>query len=114
MRGLRPSHGSRQHITAGRCPGFRAVRQDVEGAFSVITGLDHVVVLTQDIAAGAASYQTLFAPSPAWQNNGDGAHPVPFTLDNMSLELKAPSRADAHPDPIRNVLALHGQGLARL
>ena len=80
----------------------------------MITGLDHVVVLTQDIAAGAASYQTLFARSPAWQNSGDGADRVLFTLDNMSLELMAPSGADANADRIRSVLAAQGEGLASL
>ena len=57
----------------------------------LITGLDHVVVLTSDINAGSAAYQTLFARSPAWQNSGDGADRVLFTLDNMTLELMAPS-----------------------
>jgi catechol 2,3-dioxygenase-like lactoylglutathione lyase family enzyme len=80
----------------------------------VITGLDHVVVLTQDIAAGAAAYQTLFARSPAWQNSGDGADRVLFTLDNMSLELMAPSGVDANADRIRGVLAAQGEGLASL
>ncbi|SDH90318.1 MULTISPECIES: VOC family protein [Bradyrhizobium] len=80
----------------------------------MITGLDHVVVLTQDIAAGTASYQTLFARAPAWQNSGDGADRVLFTLDNMSLELMAPSGADANADRIRSVLAAQGEGLASL
>ena len=57
----------------------------------MITGLDHVVVLTGDINAATAAYQTLFARSPAWQNTGDGADRVLFTLDNMTLELMAPS-----------------------
>jgi catechol 2,3-dioxygenase-like lactoylglutathione lyase family enzyme len=80
----------------------------------MITGLDHVVVLTQDIAAGAANYQALFARAPAWQNSGDGADRVLFTLDNMSLELMAPSGSDAHADRIRSVLAAQGEGLASL
>ena len=80
----------------------------------MITGLDHVVVLTQDIAAGAAAYQTLFARSPAWQNSGDGADRVLFTLDNISLELMAPSGVDANADRIRSVLAAQGEGLASL
>jgi len=80
----------------------------------VITGLDHVVVLTSDIAAGAAHYQTLFARAPAWRNSGDGAERVLFTLDNMSLELMAPSGSDANADRIRNVLAAQGEGLASL
>jgi len=80
----------------------------------VITGLDHVVVLTPDIAAGAAAYQTLLARAPAWQNSGDGADRVLFTLDNMSLELMAPSGTDANAERIRSVLADQGEGLASL
>lgn len=80
----------------------------------MITGLDHVVVLTGDIRAASAAYQTLFARSPAWQNSGDGADRVLFTLDNMSLELMAPSGTDANADRIRSVLAAQGEGLASL
>ena len=80
----------------------------------MITGLDHVVVLTSDIGAGAAHYQTLFARAPAWRNSGDGAERVLFTLDNMSLELMAPAGSDANADRIRNVLAAQGEGLASL
>ena len=102
-----------EHITAGRCPGFPGGATKW-GAFSVITGLDHVVVLTPDIAAASAAYQTLFARAPAWQNSGDGADRVLFTLDNMSLELMAPSGAEANADRIRSVLAAQGEGLASL
>jgi catechol 2,3-dioxygenase-like lactoylglutathione lyase family enzyme len=84
------------------------------GAFSVITGLDHVVVLTGDIQAASTAYQTLFARAPAWQNSGDGADRVLFTLDNMSLELMAPSGADANAERISSVLAAQGEGLASL
>jgi hypothetical protein len=62
----------------------------------MITGLDHVVVLVGDIAAAEAAYQTLFARQPSWRNNGDGADRVLFTLDNMTLELMAPS-GEARP-----------------
>jgi catechol 2,3-dioxygenase-like lactoylglutathione lyase family enzyme len=80
----------------------------------VITGLDHVVVLTGDIAAGEAAYQSLFARTPAWRNSGDGAERVLFTLDNMTLELMAPSGEGAAADRIRAVLAAQGEGLASL
>src|SRR6266481_5124454 len=83
-------------------------------AFSVITGLDHVVVLVGDIAAAEAAYQTLFARTPAWKNTGDGADRVLFTLDNMSLELMAPSGDGASADRIRAVLAAQGEGLASI
>ena len=78
-------------------------RQEHAGTVSVITGLDHVVVLVGDIDAGAAAYQTLFARAPAWRSSGDGAERVLFTLDNMTLELMAPAGegADRRPDPRR-------------
>ena len=80
----------------------------------MITGLDHVVVLTGDIAAGEAAYQTLFARTPSWRNSGDGADRVLFTLDNVTLELMAPSGEGAAADRIRAVLAAQGEGLASL
>ena len=80
----------------------------------MITGLDHVVVLVGDIAAAAAAYQTLFARTPAWRNSGDGADRVLFTLDNMTLELMAPSGEDATAERIRAVIAKQGEGLASL
>ena len=80
----------------------------------MITGLDHVVVLTGDIEAGAAAYQTLFARQPSWRNSGDGAERVLFTLDNMSLELMAPSGDGAAAERIRTVLGEQGEGLASL
>jgi catechol 2,3-dioxygenase-like lactoylglutathione lyase family enzyme len=80
----------------------------------VITSLDHVVVLTGDIAVAEAAYQTLFGRTPAWRNSGDGAERVLFTLDNMTLELMAPSGEGAAADRIRAVLAAQGEGLASL
>ncbi len=80
----------------------------------MITGLDHVVVLTGDISAGEAAYQSLFARTPAWRNSGDGAERVLFTLDNMTLELMAPSGDGEAAERIRAVLAAQGEGLASL
>jgi catechol 2,3-dioxygenase-like lactoylglutathione lyase family enzyme len=80
----------------------------------VITGLDHVVVLVRDIAAGVAAYETLFARAPSWRNTGDGAERVLFTLDNMTLELMAPDGDGATAERIRAVIAEQGEGLASL
>lgn len=80
----------------------------------MITGLDHVVVLTNDIAAAAAAYERLFARAPAWRNSGDGADRVLFTLDNTTLELMAPRGDDAASQRVRNALATQGEGLASL
>ena len=80
----------------------------------MITGLDHVVVLSGDINAASAAYQTLFARTPAWQYSGDGAERVLFTLDNTTLELVTPSGEGANADRIRAVFAAEGEGLASI
>jgi catechol 2,3-dioxygenase-like lactoylglutathione lyase family enzyme len=80
----------------------------------VITGLDHVVVLVNDIEAGAATYRLLLARAPAWRSTGDGAETVLFTLDNMTLELMSPKGDGAAADRIRSVLAEQGEGLASI
>jgi catechol 2,3-dioxygenase-like lactoylglutathione lyase family enzyme len=71
----------------------------------MITGLDHVVALVNDIGAAKAAYQTLLGRAPSWQNSGDGADRVLFTLQNMSIELMAPSGAGATADRMRELLA---------
>ncbi|QOZ24643.1 VOC family protein [Bradyrhizobium sp. CCBAU 51753] len=80
----------------------------------MITGLDHVVVLTGDIAAASAAYETLFARTPSWRNSGDGADRVLFTLDNTTLELMAPRGDDEAAQRVRGALATQGEGLASL
>jgi len=80
----------------------------------VITGLDHVVVLVNDIRAGQAAFQTLLARAPSWQNSGDGADRVLYTLDNMTLELMAPSGFSVAADRIRSVIEAKGEGLASI
>jgi catechol 2,3-dioxygenase-like lactoylglutathione lyase family enzyme len=80
----------------------------------MITALDHVVVLTGDIEAATAAYQTLFARSPSWKNSSDGAARVLFTLDNTTLELVAPSGEGESANRIRPVLIAQGEGLASL
>ena len=80
----------------------------------MITGLDHVVVLLDDINAGAAAYETLLARAPAWRSQGEGSETVMFTLDNMTLELMAPAGRGASADRIRTVLKIWGEGLASI
>jgi catechol 2,3-dioxygenase-like lactoylglutathione lyase family enzyme len=80
----------------------------------MIAGLDHVVVLLEDIGKGAAAYQRLLGSAPSWQNSGDGADRVLFTLDNMTLELMAPSGFSLAADRIRGVISESGEGLASI
>jgi catechol 2,3-dioxygenase-like lactoylglutathione lyase family enzyme len=81
---------------------------------SAITGLDHVVVVVSDIKAAATAYQILFARTPSWQDSGDGADRVLFTLDNTTLELMAPNDDGANANRIRTVLTEQGEGMASL
>ncbi len=80
----------------------------------MITGLDHIVVLLGDIKAGAAIYETLLGRAPSWRNSSDGAERVLFTLDNMTLELMAPSGYSVAADRIRTVIKIWGEGLASI
>jgi catechol 2,3-dioxygenase-like lactoylglutathione lyase family enzyme len=78
----------------------------------MITGLDHVVALVRDIGAAKAAYQTLLGRAPAWQSSGEGTDRVLFTLQNMTIELMAPSGSSATADRIRGLLNDHEAVLA--
>jgi catechol 2,3-dioxygenase-like lactoylglutathione lyase family enzyme len=80
----------------------------------VITGLDHVVALIEDIEAGATACELLLGRTPSWRSQSDGADRVLFTLDNMTLELMSPSGDGATADRIRKVMAEQGEGLASI
>ena len=80
----------------------------------MITGLDHIVVLLSRYQGRRHRLQTLLGRAPAWRSQGDGSRRVLFTLDNMSLELMAPSGDSPTADRIRNVLADQGEGLASI
>lgn len=80
----------------------------------MITGLDHVVVLLEDIKDGAKAYEALLGRAPSWRSESDGAETVLFTLDNMTLELMAPAGSSATADRIRDVIKIWGEGLASI
>eukprot|EP01035_Chromulina_nebulosa_P036345 gene36344-48949_t len=80
----------------------------------MITGLDHVVVLLNDIEKAAAAYQLLLGRAPSWRNQSDGTETVLFTLDNMTLELMSPKGNSANATRIRKLLKIWGEGLASL
>jgi catechol 2,3-dioxygenase-like lactoylglutathione lyase family enzyme len=80
----------------------------------VITGLDHLVVLLEDLEAGAMTYELLLGRAPSWRSQSEGAETVLFTLDNMTLELMAPAGASPTADRIRGVIKLWGEGLASI
>jgi len=80
----------------------------------MITGLDHIVVLIEDIEAGRTAYQLLLGCAPSWQVDHDGSATALFTLENMTLELMAPSGHSANAERIRSVMQIWGGGLASI
>src|SRR5260370_21117083 len=119
--GLRPDGDAlegRQYSPSHRRDGDRGGegprRQEHARTFPVITGLDHVVLLVNDIGTAATAYQTLVGCAPAWQSAGDGADRVLFTFDNMTLELMSPKGFSVAADRIRAVIAEQGEGLASI
>ncbi len=80
----------------------------------MISGLDHVVVLVEDIAAGVKAYEVLLGRSPSWRSRSDGSEAVLFTLDNMTIELMAPAGSSPTADRIREVIEISGEGLASI
>lgn len=80
----------------------------------MITGLDHVVILLDDLDVGIATYQTLFARKPAWRSTAEGTAMAMFTVANMTVELLAPAGYGPAAQRIRAVLPEQGASLASL
>lgn len=81
---------------------------------TMITALDHIVLLTRDLEAGAASYARLFARAPAWRVTDNGAETILFTLDNISLELMSATHEGALGDRVRAAIEKNGEGVASM
>ncbi|HET7840282.1 MAG TPA: VOC family protein [Terriglobia bacterium] len=80
----------------------------------MISGLDHVVVLVENIEGGARAYESLFGRAPSWRSENEGSKNVLFTLANMSLELMAAAGNSPAADRIREVIGQSGEGLASI
>jgi catechol 2,3-dioxygenase-like lactoylglutathione lyase family enzyme len=83
-------------------------------SFPMISGLDHVVVLVENIEVGAKAYERLLGRTPSWRSEGDGSTAVLFTLENMSLELIAADGNRPAADRIRQLIGQSGEGLASI
>ncbi len=77
-----------------------------------MTGLDHMTVLTRDIARAVDDYTALLGQGVAWRARGDGAETAIFTLANTSIELMAPVGDGTAGARVRAVLDTQGEGLA--
>ena len=66
----------------------------------MITGFDHVVIAVNDIAAGAAAFETLLGARPSLQER-DGIALASFATANLDVELMAPVGAGETADRLR-------------
>ncbi len=80
----------------------------------MIDGLDHIVLLTGDLAAAEAAYATVLGLAPAWRTRGEGVESVTFMTGNCGLELMAPFGDGQAGARVRARLAEAGEGLASL
>lgn len=80
----------------------------------MITGLDHIVLVASDLDAATATYETVLGCAPSWRSGRDGVGTALFALDNMALEIMAPTGPGASGDRVRGVIAEQGEGLASL
>ncbi|MEQ9505524.1 MAG: VOC family protein [Hyphomonas sp.] len=81
----------------------------------MINGVDHIVILTPDIEAGASVYSALLGRTPDWRATSDGGVATAlFQLTNTALELVAPFGEGAAADHLRDRIASEGPGLKSL
>jgi len=81
---------------------------------AMISGLDHIVLITPDLETGIAAYTSVLGRAPSWHSKSKGAASAIFTLDNMAVELLAPASDGPDGVAIRSALAADGEGLASL
>jgi catechol 2,3-dioxygenase-like lactoylglutathione lyase family enzyme len=79
---------------------------------SVLTALDHVIVLVEDVEAATRDYARLLGRTPSWRGEhpGQGTANALFRLENAYLELLAPAGAGGIGDLLRGRLADLGEG----
>lgn len=78
----------------------------------MITGLDHVVIATRDIAAGVAAYETLLDAQATPVVTRDDVASAMIVTRNLAVELMAPAGAGAAR--LRAALDDGGEGLKSL
>ncbi|WP_233355959.1 VOC family protein [Henriciella aquimarina] len=81
---------------------------------SLITGLDHIVLVCPDIEDGMTAYSALLGRAPDWRASANGAATALFAVQNTALELMAPDGDGPVSDRLREITAERGPGLTSL
>jgi catechol 2,3-dioxygenase-like lactoylglutathione lyase family enzyme len=80
----------------------------------MINALDHVVFVVHDVEAASAAYEALLGRRARRTEPENGAVRNWFQLDNVALEIIAPSGEGVAGDRVRQRLESHGEGPAML
>ncbi len=80
----------------------------------MINSIDHVVIAVRDIAAGVKAYETLLGRAARETLESDGVATALIALDNIAVELMAPTGAGENADRLRTALEDGGEGLKSL
>lgn len=81
----------------------------------MITGLDHVLIVTTSIDDGEAAYSAMLGRAPDWRSQDPGgAATVVFQLDNTALEIMAPTGGGPLARRLHGMIDQDGVGLKSL
>jgi catechol 2,3-dioxygenase-like lactoylglutathione lyase family enzyme len=76
----------------------------------VITALDHVPVVVENLDAAVSGFTTLFGRGPDWRGRYPGARHAWFQLSNMAIDVIGPDGDGGAGEETRARLAKHGEG----
>ena len=81
----------------------------------MITGIDHILLLCSSIEAGVATYETLLGRPADWRSTDSaGSSSAFFQLENLAVELIAPSGDGPMTQRLKQLLERDGPGLQSL
>lgn len=81
----------------------------------MITGLDHVLIVTTSIDDGENAYTALLGREPDWRSNDPGgSSSVIFQLENTALEIMAPTGGGPLARRLHGMIDQDGAGLKSL
>lgn len=77
----------------------------------MITAIDHVALIVRDLPAARERYTALLSCNPNWHGADGGAEHVWFQLDNMALDVIAPTGPGFTGDMAKAHLDVHGESI---
>lgn len=77
----------------------------------MLTALDHVALVVEDLDAAVGRYEVLLGRAPNWRGGDGGAAHAWFQLGNVALDVIAPTGSGHTGDRVSAWLDAHGEGI---